>query len=340
MTYNKNDQRDYVYSVENQQTEFLQSKKKKDHRHLSLVCFLYKRCWSVSPSGRLRVRDLSGLGDGGLFVRGFVLAVGRDESGQDVVADAPAVGSLPDDLEGRVVDGVVDVGPDFDGASAGDGEADGELEEEIGAEVDFAADAEAVETLIFALLVLDEDELSVGAALGDGHGTLGRPLVGLLAGPLALRHHHLLAGTAGGSHGGRGRGLHEHAAAAAAAASHAHLQLATGVFAETRFLSHQEAPVSGDFGVQRQFAVHQLLELQDLRGQLRAQLLDFRLGVVQRQRVALVQRVLLGSRASPRARATARSRRASERSPSGAPGIWRGRRLTSSLDSTNSLPER
>merc|ERR1719295_1885825 len=159
---------------------------------------------------------LSGLGDGGLLVHGLVLAIGRHESGEDVIARPPAASALPDDLIGWVVDGVIDVGPDLDAASAGNHEADGELEEEIRIGVDFAADAEAVEALIFALLVLDEDEFAVGTAFGDGHGTLGGPLVGLLGSDFAFGHHHLLAGTAGRSHG-RGRGgLHEHATATAA----------------------------------------------------------------------------------------------------------------------------
>jgi len=174
---------------------------------------------------------LSGFGDGALLVRGFVVSLGRDEGGQDVGADSPAAASLPDDLEGRVVDGVGDVGPDLDGASGGNGESCGELEDEIGVGVDLAADGESVETLILALLVLEQNELALGAALGDGDGALGRPLVGLLAGHLALGHHHLLAGTAGRSHGGRRRRLHDHtAAAAAAAAGHGESAAAAGFF--------------------------------------------------------------------------------------------------------------
>jgi len=155
----------------------------------------------VSLSFCINRSNLSGFGDGGLLVRGFILSIWRDESGEDVGSHAPAAGSLPHDLEWRVVDGVVDVGPDLDGASAGNGESDGELEEEIRVSVDFAADAESVEALIFAFLVLDEDKVAVGAALGDGHGTLGRSLVGLLGGDFAFGHHHLLSGAAGRSAG-------------------------------------------------------------------------------------------------------------------------------------------
>jgi len=143
------------------------------------------------------IARLAGFGDGGLLVRRFILSVGRDQSGEDVGAGAPAAGSAPHDLVGGLVDGVVDVGPDFDGASAGNGESAGEHEVEIGVVVDLATDAESVEAHILAFLVLEENELSLGVALGDGDGTLGGSLVGLLAGDLALGHHHLLAGSAG-----------------------------------------------------------------------------------------------------------------------------------------------
>merc|ERR1719334_2436285 len=170
---------------------------------------------------------LGGLRDGGLLVHGLVLALGRHEGGEDVVAGAPAAGALPDDLEGRVVDGVIDIRPDLDGAARGDDKADGELEEQIRIRVHFATNAEPVEALILALLVLDQDEVAVGAALGDGHGAFGRPLVGLLAGDLAFGHHDLLAGAAGRGHSGGGGGLHVHATTAAAAAAHGHGHTAT-----------------------------------------------------------------------------------------------------------------
>merc|ERR1719334_2006709 len=170
---------------------------------------------------------LGGLRDGGLLVHGLVLALGRHEGGEDVVAGAPAAGALPDDLEGWVVDGVIDIRPNLDGAARGDDKADGELEEQIRIRVHFATNAEPVEALILALLVLDQDEVAVGAALGDGHGAFGRPLVGLLAGDLAFGHHDLLAGASGRGHGGGGGGLHVHATTAAAAAAHGHGHTAT-----------------------------------------------------------------------------------------------------------------
>ena len=52
-----------------------------------------------------------------------------------------------------------------------------------------------------------------------------------------------------------------------------------------RLLALEEASVGGDFSVKSQFAVHELLEFQDLRGQLGTELLDFSIALVDRQAV-------------------------------------------------------
>ena len=52
-----------------------------------------------------------------------------------------------------------------------------------------------------------------------------------------------------------------------------------------RLLALEEASVRGDFSVKSQFAVHELFEFQDLRGQLGTELLDFSIALVDRQSV-------------------------------------------------------
>lgn len=112
-----------------------------------------------------------------LDVGGALLAVFVVENGLHISTDAEAVFAVEDELLWRVVDTSLVAGPDLDALSRLEHKVLGESVDDLTLAVDLSLELPLAHGfLLGAVGVLENDELAVGLAFGDGDVTLGRPL--------------------------------------------------------------------------------------------------------------------------------------------------------------------